>query len=180
MRVLYVSITSLILAVVAVVGVYRLSGTGAVVESQVLAAVSTPKDKNVSFMIDEINQIRSGVGVTTLVFNPELQPLTDFRTSDMATKYYYSHKTPDGYTYANYISEYYPESTYSCENLQLQVGGDFSNAVKSWVGSQSHYRCLTNPNVSNVAISYSMHGDPLYDANNQPRQMYIFTFIASN
>lgn len=180
MRVLYVSATFLSFAFFGAFLLLQLASNGAVVEPQVLGATSSPVDRNVSVITDEINKVRSGVGAEELVYSLDLQNLTDFRVSDMVARDYYSHKTPDGYTYANYIAEYDSGSTYSCENLQLQVGSSPEEAVEAWVNSPSHYRCLTNPNVSNIAVSYSPHGEVVYGLDNQPQQMFVFALVASN
>lgn len=184
MRALYVSTLALFIAVFGIFYLFRIAMTGATVEPQVLgdsvSSVDAPVDPSIALMINEINNVRSGVGVDEFSYNNELQGLTDYRVQDMVSREYYSHKTPDGFTYANNIPEFYPESSYSCENLQLQVGNNIAEAVSAWVNSPAHYRCLVNPRVSNVAISYTVHGKSIAINSNQSQQMYVFALIASN
>lgn len=184
MRALYVSALALFFAISSLLYLFRFASIGAIVEPQVLgdstSSVDVPSDLIEKVMIDEINALRSGVNLDKLSYSLDLKSLTNFRVSDMGARNYYKHKTPDGYTYANYMSEYNIESSHSCENLQLQVGDDHIEAVKAWVDSTSHYRCLTDPKNTKVAISYSPHGEPSFDSNNLPRQMYVFAMIASN
>jgi uncharacterized protein YkwD len=98
----------------------------------------------------------------------------------MITRDYYSHKTPEGFTYANYMSEYVPSSTFSCENLQLQTGDSAADAFNAWFNSPSHKKCLTSPNITKVAISNSRHGEPIYSSDNQLKQLFVFALVASN
>lgn len=180
MRALYVSIFATLITIFGVALAFRTATNGVTVTPQVLATTSVAIDPNQDIMINQINALRNGAGVLGLSYSSELKSLTDFRVQDMNDRDYYSHKTPEGYTYTNYMNEYDITSTYSCENLQLQSGSNLSEAVEAWHNSPAHYRCLVNPRVSKVAISYAVHGDVMYDSNNQPRQMYIFAFIASN
>lgn len=180
MRALYVSTIALILIIVGVLFAVKFVASGVSDESQVLGASTSPSNQTENLLISDINSIRRGAGVDELVYSLDLQELTDFRTQDLVERDYYSHKTPEGYTYAKYMKDYNISSTYSCENLQLQVGDSLANAVVAWQKSPAHLRCLVNPNVSKVAISYAPHGDVIYENNNQPKQMYVFVFIASN
>lgn len=150
------------------------------VQPQVLASTVTSIDPKENGLIAQINSIRSDAGVPELTYSFGLKDLATFRVSDMALREYYSHISPEGYTYANYLGEHGSDSTYSCENLQLQVGSDDVSVVKAWTTSPAHYRCLIDPRISNIAISYDVHSEVSSAHSGSVDQMYIFAMIASN
>lgn len=184
MRALYVSAMAMFIAIFGFFYLFRIATSGATVEPQVLGqsvtVSSNSLDQKEIEIIAEINKLRSGVGVGEISYDKDLKRLTEFRISDMINRDYYSHKTPEGLTYANYMSEYMPISTFSCENLQLQVGDSALEAYNAWVNSPSHKKCLLSPKITKVAISNSRHGDPIYSSGNQPKQLFVFALVASN
>jgi uncharacterized protein YkwD len=184
MRALYVSAMAMFIAIFGIIYLFRIATSGATVEPQVLGEnvtlSSNSLDQKEIEIIAEINKLRSGVGVGEISYDNNLKKITEFRISDMINRDYYSHNTPEGLTYANYMSEYVPSSTFSCENLQLQTGDDAIEAYNAWVNSPSHKKCLTSPKITKVAISNSRHGEPLYSSDNQTKQLFVFALIASN
>ena len=151
--------------------------SGVSVEPQVLAS-STELTQSQRLFLDKINSIRKEAGASELNYSNEIEGLTDFRVLDMSNREYYSHKTPDGVTYANYLREYNIATDFSCENLQLQIGPDINEAINAWVNSTPHYNCLIDNRLNNLAFSY----EPYMLQENEAEQdtTFVFAMIASN
>lgn len=173
-----------LLALSVVVGGYlfafRLFNQGASVQPQVLASAITVIDQKENDIINQINGIRRGAGVSEVTYDFGLKDLSTMRVADMVDNEYYSHTTPQGYTYGNFMGKYSPDSTFSCENLQLQSGSDAKSVVDAWVDSPAHYRCLTYPGVSKIAISYGVYSEVISVNSESPEQMNIFAMILAN
>jgi uncharacterized protein YkwD len=147
---------------------------------QVLAASAEVADSENLLILEMINKVRVEAGVGKLDFARAMRLQTTDRVSDMATRQYYSHRSPDGLTFGDKIQDYDPTSGLSCENLQLQVGNDWQTAVDAWVKSPAHYRCLTNPKLTRGAGSVSAYDAISYSGSENDKQMYVFAFIATN
>lgn len=171
----------LLLAVTGVAALYMVrSNTVIAQQPQVLAASNESVSAVEKSILDKINKVRVESGARELTYSSAMKRLTSDRVSDMAKRQYYSHKTPDGYTFADTIQDYDSASGASCENLQLQFGDDWQEAVDAWVDSPAHYRCLTNPNLNRGAGSVASYDEAIYDDSNAAKQMYVFAFIATN
>jgi uncharacterized protein YkwD len=180
MRAIYVSIIVAILSIIGYGLLITSTSRGVSVEPQVLAATTTSSNSVENSIISQINSIRQDVGVEAVTYSDDLKQLTNQRVSDMTTNNYYSHKSPNGTTYASYIKVFVPKSTFSCENLQLQMDADVNTAIEAWVNSPAHYKCLIDARLVNIAISYDVHSEIDTDDGFTPRQMYVFVMIASN
>lgn len=178
MRVLRVGIFTLLLALAGIASLYMIRSNTVVAQQPQVLSVSV--DAVEMSILDKINKVRVESGVKELSYSSAMKSLTTDRVSDMANRQYYSHKTPDGYTFASTILDYDSKSGTSCENLQLQVGDDWQEAVDAWVDSPAHYRCLTNPNLTRGAGSVSAYDAVVYDKSNDSKQLYVFAFIATN
>jgi len=181
MRVLRVSIFTLLFAFTGHIANYTISSTRAFEsQAQVLAATQEVGSATDSAILDKINKVRVESGVKELDYSSAMKNLTTTRVTDMATKQYYSHTSPTGIKFGDIIKDYDPTSGNSCENLQLQVGDDWQSAVDAWVKSPAHYRCLTKPELTRGAGNGTAYEDVSYAGSGSPKQMFVFSFIATN
>jgi uncharacterized protein YkwD len=158
----------------------NISSPRAIVEPQVLAASTVSTDAIENNMIARINSIRRDAGVSAVSFDENLKALATYRAVDMANKRYYSHTSPDGNTFGDYMNQYKNTSTFSCENLQLQLGESADSAISSWVASSSHYRCLVDPRITSIAISFTEHTFDVRNSSGKTQDYYVYVLIASN
>jgi uncharacterized protein YkwD len=147
---------------------------------QVLAASAELADDENLLILDMINKVRVEAGVEKLAYSRAMRDQTTDRVSDMATRQYYSHRSPEGIGFGQTIHDYDPSSGSSCENLQLQIGDNWQTAVDAWVSSPAHYKCLTNPVLTRGAGSVSAYDTVSYTGSEMTTQMYVFAFIATN
>jgi uncharacterized protein YkwD len=180
MKALYVSLLALSIAVTGYLFAFRLFNQGDYVQSQVLASTVTVVEQKENDIIYQINAVRREAGLSEVTYDFGLKDLSSMRVADMIDNEYYSHTTPQGYTYGNFMGKYSPGSSFSCENLQLQAGSDENSVVDAWVKSPAHYRCLTNPRVTKVAVSYGVYSDVTRTHSESSDEMYIFAMIAAN
>lgn len=151
--------------------------SGVKVEPQVLAS-ATELSSTQRLFLDKINTIRSEAGVSELSYSRDIEELANYRTSDMSSREYYSHKTPEGYTYAKYFNDYSVEPGLSCENLQLQIGSDINAAIEAWNNSTSHYDCIVDARLSSVAFSYVPYMAQPNETENSTT--FVFAMIATD
>lgn len=178
MRALYVGLFSVICLIAGYVFFFGNITSGVLVEPQVLGASSSQVGVKQQEFISKVNQIRVSAGAKELIYSENNENLTKYRVQDMVDREYYSHKTPDGTTYASYFKDYGIETRYSCENLQLQGGSDINKAIKSWVESSSHFDCLTDSRLNKISFSYVLY-DSIASNDNLSQDVYLFAMIAT-
>jgi uncharacterized protein YkwD len=159
--------------------VVRIASQTTAVPQVLAASVDVADDENL-LILDMINKVRVEAGVEKLVYSRAMRDQTTDRVSDMATRQYYSHQSPEGIGFGQTIHDYDPSSGSSCENLQLQIGDNWQTAVDAWISSPAHYKCLTNPVMTRGAGSVSVYDTVSYTGSDTTRQMYVFAFIATN
>lgn len=178
MRALYVGLFSVICLTAGYVLFLGNISSGVLVEPQVLGASSSQVNTEQQEFISKINQIRSSAGAKELIYSENNENITKYRVQDMVDRDYYSHKTPDGATYASYFKDYGIETRFSCENLQLQGGSDINKAIKSWVDSSAHFECLTDSRLNQISFSYVLY-DSIASNDNLSQDVYVFAMIAT-
>lgn len=95
----------------------------------------------------------------------------------MALEGYYSHNRSDGTTFAALLERDQVPYRSACENLQLQAGSDYRQALRSWLDSPAHYDCLMHPDMKTAGIAYQLYDKIAFDSVEQ--EMFVFTFIAT-
>jgi uncharacterized protein YkwD len=178
MRALYVGFLAISVIIAGYFLYFGSISSGVSVEPQVLAASSSVASVEQQLFLDKVNEVRLSAGVEKLSYDTKLENLTDYRVEDMVARNYYSHKTPELTTYADYFDKFNINSSFSCENLQLQIGPDVYEAVDAWINSSSHYECLVDSRLKTVAFNYDLH-ETVFSQGSQ-KNMYVFAMIAAN
>lgn len=174
------ALSAIFLGIVFLSSLYFVSSrfaSGVNVEPQVLAS-STELTQTQRLFLNKINALRTDAGVDELAYSEDIEKLTDFRVSDMSSREYYSHRTPDGTDYSNYLNNFNIETSSSCENLQLQIGSDIDEAIEAWKNSRSHYLCVINPKLNKIAFSYLPF--EIGPTTNSKDLAFVFSMIAVN
>ena len=121
-----------------------------------------------------INKARVDGVSTKLSTSTELNDVAKLRANDMVLNDYYSHESPTGVTFENYLNG----KVFACENLQLQTSNDKQSAVDAWLSSSSHRGCLMNSSVTEVGTAVVEY-DTVY-LEGKYQTTYIFVMIASS
>jgi uncharacterized protein YkwD len=180
MRVWLFSLITLTILISGYIVLFRSSSNGATVMPQVLGSVTAEINTEQTNILNQINSIRRSAGVNELEYSAQLEELALYRVDDMVTNGYYSHKSPDGLNFASKLKDMGINAPNSCENLQLQIGDNISNAITAWINSPAHYRCLTDNRMSRVGMSYALHSEDVKSQDDQLQRMYVFALIAAN
>jgi uncharacterized protein YkwD len=125
-------------------------------ESGVVAGATASRVDYKNVYIDEINSMRAIAGVVNVRADSSLLQIAELRSKDMVTRKYYAHESPDGMFFHDYFQDYgVRDTTYSCENLLLSTATDAATVVNEWMQSDSHRKCLLNPNMTTFGFSKS-------------------------
>lgn len=133
-------------------------------------------DPNEVFVL--ANHARVNFGNKKLNANERLGALAAHRASDMTAKQYYAHKNPEGKFYYDYFNEFYINTDYSCENLDLVFAPTPEIAINEWLAStKGHRDCLVREDL--VAAGYATSKLTLTDYLGQPTTAYLVVAIHS-
>jgi hypothetical protein len=115
----------------------RISGVAAVIASNV---------------VDGTNQNRQANNLPALATNPLLVAAAQAKASDMATKGYFAHNSPDGKTPWDWLTaENYPY-VYAGENLAVNFY-DSQAVVDAWMNSPEHRANILNSHYTDIGIA---------------------------
>jgi uncharacterized protein YkwD len=85
-----------------------------------------------------INDRRAAAGSDALEINGILQYEAQAHATDMATRNYFSHDTPEGTTFQQRMAASGYPSTILAENIGLSTSGQASDVVDIWMNSVAH------------------------------------------
>jgi uncharacterized protein YkwD len=90
-----------------------------------------------------VNAERSKIGLTAVIRNKELDMVAQSRATDMVTRSYYAHKSPDGSYFYDLLKQRQISVSYACENLDLAPVVSSQVFVTDWLSStQGHKECM--------------------------------------
>ncbi len=98
------------------------------------------------------NQSRSENKIGPLVVNPLLEKAALLKAKDMATKGYFAHQSPEGFTPWYWFKEAGYSYVYAGENLAI----DFSESrdiQNAWMNSPGHRANILNPRYTEIGIA---------------------------
>jgi hypothetical protein len=125
----------------------------------VLLLVQTNKNQNqalaASYGADQIvfavNQERIKKGIPPLTVNPKLTQAAQAKASDMASKSYFSHISPNGKKWSDFIKD--SKYNYAEAGENLANGFDtVSDMVDAWMKSPTHRENILNPGVLETGV----------------------------
>jgi len=97
------------------------------------------------------NENRDDAGLETLTVNPLLQQAAQAKALDMAAKGYFSHTTPEGKRFTEWLSEAGYDYLYAGENLAVKFNQSKS-VTDAWMRSPKHRANLLSPNFTEIGI----------------------------
>lgn len=102
-------------------------------------------------LIDLTNENREKSDVYPLKVNPLLEQAAQKKAEDMASRGYFSHNTPEGYTPWFWLKEAGYEFSAAGENLAVNFF-DSKDIEKAWMRSPAHKVNITNGNFTEIGI----------------------------
>lgn len=97
------------------------------------------------------NENREDAGLETLTVNPLLQDAAQAKATDMAANSYFSHTTPQGKRFTEWLSEAGYDYLYAGENLAVKFNQSKS-VTDAWMRSPKHKANLLSPNFTEIGI----------------------------
>ncbi|MBX4200192.1 CAP domain-containing protein [Candidatus Parcubacteria bacterium] len=107
-------------------------------------------------VLDLINEERANVGVAPLVENPLLDQSAQNKASDMSTRNYFSHNTPEGELPWVFFDQVGYKYTSAAENLAVNSIIDEETIVEQWMNSPEHRKTLLDPKYTETGIGASI------------------------
>lgn len=102
-------------------------------------------------LLIDTNQVRQGQGSQTVKLNAQLSQAAQAKATDMATRNYWSHITPDGKTPWVFIDTAGYKYQKAGENLAFGFA-DTNDIIKGWLNSPAHKENLLNAEYSDVGF----------------------------
>ena len=102
-------------------------------------------------MVDMTNEDRNINNLKQLQMNPALSQAAKLKAEDMATRGYFSHKSPDGLLPWYWFDKVGYDYEYAGENLALNFG-ESSEVEKAWMNSPAHKANLLHEKYSEIGI----------------------------
>ncbi|MGH2378490.1 MAG: CAP domain-containing protein [Candidatus Limnocylindria bacterium] len=122
----------------------------AVLGTALLGAIAQPAqaatlDSFEADLVAQVNQFRSGKGLTTLRVSDTLTAAAKWMSTDMAARDYFAHTSLDGRSPTQRMADagYPAYSTWTGEDLAAGYTGA-AEVLQGWINSPAHYAVLTN------------------------------------
>jgi len=109
-----------------------------------------------SVLVDLANADRSAEGLGELIPNPTLQQAAQMKADDMASKGYFAHETPDGFTSWHWFGKAGYDFRYAGENLAVYFS-DSAEVEKAWMNSPLHRANILSDKFTEIGIAIA-HG----------------------
>lgn len=105
-----------------------------------------------AFLVDLANRDREREGLPQLVINDKLVDAATMKASDMATKGYFAHQSPDGRQPWDFITAAGYTYVYAGENLAVNFY-DSSEVERAWMDSPTHRKNIMNAKYTEIGIA---------------------------
>ena len=100
-----------------------------------------------------VNEERVKYDLQPLQINEDLMQSAREKSEDMATRNYYSHTDPDGYTMATHLN--------IAENIYASIT-TAEEAVNGWMNSEGHRANILNPDFKYIGVGYAKNSNSEY------------------
>jgi len=109
-------------------------------------------EANAKELIDLTNQYRESQGLTILSPNPRLTQAAVNKAYDLLTNQYFSHTSPDGKKFSDWIKEVDYKYFYVGENLAIDFEKN-DDIFQAWLESPSHKENIIKPQYQEIGIA---------------------------
>jgi uncharacterized protein YkwD len=175
---LVIVVAALVLILVGVYSYHNTYKSPASKASSKIAAPSPTTAATQSVQLDtseihnQINQQRTKAGLKALSVNDKLVDTATSKCEDMKKKNYFTHNSPDGTTYTNFIKARVPSFKLSGENLGAGYT-DINQLINDWMQSEQHKTNILNPKFTSEGIAVCGN------SNQKPGLIIVVHFIQS-
>ena len=111
--------------------------------------------------IRRLNAERAAAGLPALAVDANLVSIARIRSSDMATRGYFSHTSPDGQSAFTLLDQWGIPYSWAGENLarnNYPLQESVAVAVRDLMASPPHRDNILNPNYTRVGVGYAEDG----------------------
>jgi uncharacterized protein YkwD len=112
-------------------------------------------------LLGRLNAERIAAGLPALVVDGDLVTIARIRSSDMATRNYFSHTSPDGQTAFTLLDQWGIPYSWAGENLarnNYPAGESAAVAAEDLMASPPHRENILSPNYTRVGVGYAEDG----------------------
>lgn len=127
-----------------------------IVSAQEFKVLQTGGQSQAEEIIGLTNQYRINLGLSQLTANPRLTQAAVNKANDILAKQYFSHTSPDGKRFSQWIKDSGYSYFYVGENLAI----DFDNSqdlFDAWIKSEGHRKNIERPEFQEIGVA-SLHG----------------------
>jgi uncharacterized protein YkwD len=117
-------------------------------EEKVIANSSGAED-----VIRLTNTYRKSMGLSELTTNPRLTQAAINKAKDIIAKQYFSHTSPEGKKFSNWIKETGYNYFYVGENLAIDFGNP-EEIFNAWIASPGHRANIERPEFQEIGVAY--------------------------
>ncbi|MDO8622503.1 MAG: CAP domain-containing protein, partial [bacterium] len=109
-------------------------------------------DADARAIVTQTNAVRAGAELDVLRADPRLQRSATAKTTDMAAREYFGHRSPDGRGPESFVAAAgYP---YAVAGENLAIGfSDPDAVIAAWRASPTHKRNLVDPDYTDIGVS---------------------------
>lgn len=107
-----------------------------------------------SVLVNLTNKDRVSANLSELKVNALLEKAAQMKADDMATKGYFAHNTPEGFTPWYWLGKAGYEYIYAGENLAVNFE-ESSQVETAWMNSRGHFLNIMNPKYTEIGIATS-------------------------
>lgn len=105
-----------------------------------------------AFLVDLANEDRAELGLKQLAINDKLVTAAGLKASDMASKSYFAHVSPEGRTPWYWIQQAGYSYIYAGENLAVNFD-DSEDVERAWMNSPTHKANIINTKYTEIGIA---------------------------
>ena len=140
-----------------------LLGAGALPDSRTIALGSAPagriapRDGDIRVMLSALNAERASRGLAPLGLDARLSKIAVNYATEMATRRFFGHQSPEGQTPFNRMDQAHYRYGYAGENIALDQ--DPSSAAEALWHSTAHRENILEPHYAKVGIGAIKSGD---------------------
>lgn len=107
-----------------------------------------------SVLVNLTNQNRVVANLSELTVNPVLEQAAQMKADDMASKGYFAHNTPEGFTPWYWFNKAGYKYAFAGENLAVNFENS-KDVETAWMNSPGHFLNIMNPKFTEIGIATS-------------------------
>lgn len=107
-----------------------------------------------SVLVNLTNRDRVAQNLSELKVSPLLEKAAQMKADDMASKGYFAHNTPEGFTPWHWFELAGYKYSYAGENLAVNFN-DSEEVQTAWKNSRGHFLNIINPKFTEIGIATS-------------------------